>query len=158
VRHDTGALLSSFPAPTLSTEQRLRPSWTEDGRIVVAGGFSNPGLYLSDAGFTTFTRFDPMLSMPTQPSVSPDGKRVAFVIDQHVAVMNLDGSAFHMLTTGDGQESWPVWSPDGSKIGAWRSYTLITFDAAGGGTAYDVVAAHPETFYTFSTDLQFIWR
>ena len=53
------------------TESWERPTWLPDGRIVAAGGSGNPGLFLSDVGQTTMTRFDPNLARPTQPCVSP---------------------------------------------------------------------------------------
>lgn len=158
VRRDSGQLLSSFPAAQNSTYGFERPSWTQDGRIVAAGGFSNPGLYISDAAFSTFTRFDPMLASPSEPSVSPDGKRVAFIVNGHVGVINLDGSGFQQVTTGNGEESYPAWSPDGTKLAAWNQYTLLTFNADGTGTVYDVVASHPEIFYNFLSDIPFCWR
>jgi len=158
VTRNGGQLVSSFPLNQSSTTGFERPSWTTDGRIVAAGAFSNPGLYISDAALSTFTRFDPMLSAPSQPSVSPDGKRVAFIVNEHVAVMNIDGTGFAQITTGNGSESFPSWSPDGTKIAAWNQYTLMVFNADGTGTAYDVVASHPEIFYNFLTDIPFCWR
>ena len=159
-RRDSGQIVSTFNefASGGSTAGWKRPSWTADNRLVVAGTFGNPGLYISDAAFTSFTRFDPMVSMPSQPSVSPDGKRVAFIVNQHVAVMNVDGTGLQMITTGNGEESFPAWSPDGNKIAAWNQYTLLTFSADGTGTAYDVIASHPDTSYNFLTDVPFCWR
>ncbi|WNG34770.1 hypothetical protein F0U61_14760 [Archangium violaceum] len=107
------------------------PTWLPDGRLLMSGSWSSPrsiattvitpnaaGLYLSDATLTTTRRIDPRLNDPValQPSVSPDGKQVAFVLSGHLWVMGLDGSALRQVTTGTKQESYPVWSPDGAWI------------------------------------------
>lgn len=52
------------------------------------------------------------------PAVSPDGKRVAFVMDdgrQNTCVLDLAGGKPQPLTR-DGSSSWPAWSPDGGQI------------------------------------------
>jgi Tol biopolymer transport system component len=46
------------------------------------------------------------------PAWSPDGRRIAFTRDGHVAVMNTDGSNQALLIAG----GEPSWSPDGSRI------------------------------------------
>ena len=48
------------------------------------------------------------------PAVSPDGTRVAFVVDQqHVAVAPVDGSAWPVRLSGDADFCFdPSWSPD----------------------------------------------
>jgi WD40-like Beta Propeller Repeat len=54
------------------------------------------------------------------PSASPDGKRLALVVSDdfmsQIWVMNLDGSERKQLTTSDGYNVSPGWSPDGSTI------------------------------------------
>lgn len=50
------------------------------------------------------------------PTLSPNGKQIAFTVKQNIYIMDADGSNQHNLTQGDGQQSYPVWSPDGQQI------------------------------------------
>ena len=56
------------------------------------------------------------------PAVSPDGKRIAFVVNHdgttNIAVMNLDGSDDKIITPyANGEQVYtPVWSPSGDRI------------------------------------------
>ena len=57
----------------------------------------------------------------TYPSLSPDGKRLAFrkIIDggnSEVYVANADGSDERNLTNDPAYDGWPAWAPDGKTI------------------------------------------
>ena len=56
----------------------------------------------------------------SQPSWSPDGKRIAFVAKEaggtHIWLMNGDGSNQVRITHHARQDSQPSWSPDGRRI------------------------------------------
>jgi Tol biopolymer transport system component len=57
----------------------------------------------------------------TEPFLSPDGTRVAFVSDKRdgnyeIYVIHTDGSGLTRLTTNPGFDLQPSWSPDGSQI------------------------------------------
>lgn len=116
-------------------------TWLPDGRLVGAGDFSsdgsslstpaaNAGLYLATLNGTgaTLTNINPSLSNPSplHPAASPDGKRVAFIINKHVWTMNLDGSNLKQLTASDNdnEESYPTWSPDGKYLAMWSYKTF----------------------------------
>ena len=69
------------------------------------------------------------------PTVSPDGKRIAFNrqinYDQEIYVKNLVDGTVKRLTTSTGADMWPTWSPDGGKIafssfrsGKWQIWTM----------------------------------
>jgi TolB protein len=67
----------------------------------------------------------------TEPSFSPDGKRIAFIrLGAGIYRMNADGSGQRRLTSG-ARDIYPVWSPDGKRIAflrpyraAWRVHTM----------------------------------
>jgi serine/threonine protein kinase len=53
-------------------------------------------------------------------SLSPDGARVAFVSfaggASDIWIQNVDGSGLRQVTNDAAADSWPVWSPDGTRI------------------------------------------
>jgi len=51
---------------------------------------------------------------------SPDGTRIILTTGQGIMVMNSDGSNVRQLTDNH-RDTWPVWSPDGTKIGFTRT-------------------------------------
>ena len=71
--------------------------------LCVAPGFAQTASYTDD-----------------NPSVSPDGKKIAFMSDRdgdiEIYVMNVDGSNPRRLTHSPGRDAHPEWSPDGQKI------------------------------------------
>lgn len=71
------------------------------------------------------------------PSLSPDGKRVAFTAFSKLYVMDLDGGAPRKLTTNGTGEFMPTWSPDGQRI----AYVTWTNQ---GGHVYSVASSGGE--------------
>lgn len=61
------------------------------------------------------------------PSVSPDGRSVAFVrtIPEGVWAIDIDGRNLRLLSQEDKDASWPAWSPDGRYI-AYLSTAAVT--------------------------------
>ena len=66
------------------------------------------------------------LEFASDPQVSPDGKQIVYVrasMDimkdkrrSHLWIINADGSEHRPLTSGEGSESSPRWSPDGKRL------------------------------------------
>jgi len=70
--------------------------------------------------------------------VSPNGQYIAYTQDNHIRLMNIDGSNQHAITSPSGyQDKQPSFSPDGSKIafasnrdGNWEIY-IMNLDGSG---------------------------
>ncbi len=106
-----------------------RPSWAPDGSIYVCGWTSmNNGIYKVSADYTTITRIDPDLSNVTLPAVSPDGKLIAFIRDQQVWTMNIDGTNPQQYYVSGETFSIPTWSPDSKYIISATAFSAYVFD------------------------------
>jgi TolB protein len=77
-------------------------------------------LYLMDADGRHVERLTENFATDVYPTVSRDGKRIAFTRDvggyAHVFVMDMDGRGIRMLTHGHSNSGLPAWSPDGRWI------------------------------------------
>ena len=66
------------------------------------------------------------LQLPTDPQISPDGKKIAYVrrfadpmTDKRYSnlwIINADGADHRPLTTGNRSDASPRWSPDGLRL------------------------------------------
>ena len=100
-------------------------SWTPARKIVHlsnASGEDNLWITGNDAGSPKQLTANVRINI--NPSVSPDGRSVAFTSDRtslpHIWKMSIDGSNAQQLTNGAG-ETAPSWSPDGH----WIYYTSV---------------------------------
>jgi TolB protein len=157
-RRDNGQVVSHFtenpPGGGLTGWER--PTWTPDGRIVVAGQLGTPGIYISDAAFTTLTRFDPMINQPDHAKVSPKGDLVAFEANSHIYTIKLDGTGLKQMTMGNNQERFPTFNPDGSAIAAYSNLDLWTVNTDGSNLQM-LSGGNPNNYYNFNTDQAFDW-
>jgi hypothetical protein len=110
-------------------------NWTPDGRLVMSGSHKTessdgtpyhskePGIFITDNSLANPTRIDPELDDPApyHATVSPDGKRVAFIMNDHMWVMDINGKNLKQLTDVDNDniETYPAWSPDGKHVACW---------------------------------------
>lgn len=121
-------------------DEKYGASWTKEGGLLMAGSYKStsvegneyhsktPGIFVTTADFKTVKRIDPDLDDPApyHPSLSPDGKKVAFILNNHVWLMDTDGRNLKQLTDVDNDniETFPVWSPDGNYIACWSYKTF----------------------------------
>jgi Tol biopolymer transport system component len=117
-----------------NTFRYSRPVWGPDGSLYMAGEYGNYGIFKTDKNFATLTRIDPNLNQPIHPSISPDGRKIAFSMQGHIWLMNSDGTGQSQFTTGPGTEDYSVWSPDGKWITAYGTGCNISAVEVNGTT------------------------
>lgn len=142
--------------PTTSLEGFRRPSWISDTEILVSGYLSNPGLYVIDIETGDGVRIDDDLASPTDPVVSPDRSRVAFILNNHVWIMDLDGTRLRQISTSSGEEKMPTWSPDGKWILVSNAASLYAVSVDGNNVVDIMKEYRADRSYLGST--QTSWR
>jgi Tol biopolymer transport system component len=109
----------------------LYPTWAPDGSKIYfirrtpdfAKATSYYEIWSVNANGSGLTKVSNDTAMLFNPSVSPDGKKIAFarlatssLADARLYTMNVDGTGMAMLTDGWLGDSEVAWSPDGSKL------------------------------------------
>lgn len=93
-------------------------TWTPDGKLIATGKLTDPGLFEIDPATKKVTPIDARVSAPYQPSVSPDGKTIAFITGNKIFLIDRDGKNLRQLFKDGRTQQRPVFSPDGTKIAA----------------------------------------
>ncbi len=90
------------------------------------------------------------------PSISPDGKSVAFAYKGDIYTVSSEGGRAQRLTTDPAQDFAPVWSPDGSKIAfasdRYGNFDVYLVDALGGVPQRLTTHSGAEIPYCFTRD------
>ena len=114
-----------------SNEDEDSPSWSPDSKRIVysadKGGKSN--IYIINADGSNKRKITDSGSSWT-PSLSTDGKQIAFISDDDIYIMSIDGSSKKRITKTSKEEKTPSWSPDGKMLAyvlqeGWKPSILI---------------------------------
>jgi Tol biopolymer transport system component len=111
---------------TQNLAQDGQPSWSPDGKKIafVSVRDGNAQIYVMNADGSAQTRVTRSNQGDTAPVWSPDGKRIAFmctvakpIVVTEICVVKADGSGARELTSmAEGDNLYPVWSPDSTGV------------------------------------------
>ena len=105
-------------------------TWTPDGKLIATGKLYDPGLFEIDPATKRIHPIDAQMACPLQPSVSPDGKTIAFVTNNKIWLIDRDGKNVRQLFPDGHNQQRPSFSPDGAKI-AFIVCNQLGIDASG---------------------------
>jgi len=92
--------------------------WSPDGnKIVATGAGDGVDLFIENADGSERRRLTADSGNESLPSWSPDGQRIAFVVDEcDIAVIDTSGAAKAVIVSQPECETGPAWSPDGNLL------------------------------------------
>jgi len=132
----------------LSSTPGWRVSMLPGGRYGVAPAFTwlgaDQGLHFIDLDSGAATPFLPSPSPLTDPAVSPDGKRIAYVTQTHGFALReimLDGSGSRPLAPAKVDQHSVVWAPRGDMFAFARKNNILLRDRDGANERVLLAAA-----------------
>jgi Tol biopolymer transport system component len=121
--------------------QGQKPSYSSTGQYIVYLGATGKTIDRINAdGSAHKTLVSSSTNLLSQPALSPDGKKLAFLkligANWDIFVKNFADGTTKRITTWSGDDIQPSWSPDGSRIAFTSSrsgiYQIWTVSATGG--------------------------
>ncbi len=134
------------------------PSWMPDSKSLVFSAFSPSGttqdLFQIDIASGQVTPLlETTAAEETQPAVSPDGQKIAYVgypnedpsSNRDIFVLDLAAGESKRLTTGSALDWFPAWGPEGQAIyfESWRTGTYIWAMDADGANQHQIIRGEP---------------
>ncbi len=137
------------------------PSWMPDSQTLVFSAYRAAGSQIVElfkidrvnGSVAPLTITNP--GEKTQPAVSPDGQKVAYVgypdeapsSNRDIFVLDLTTGESKQLTTHSALDWFPAWSPDGTAIyfESWRTGTFIWKMDADGSNQHQITRGDPTT-------------
>lgn len=121
--------------------------WTPDGKLIATGSLYEPGLFELDPATQKVRPIDAAIPTPLQPSVSPDGRTIAFITGSKIWLIDRDGKNLRQLFPDAFSQQRPAFSPDGTKIAAIICNQLA-IDATGEVFVIDIATKQPTPLRT----------
>ena len=121
-------------------------AWEAGGTILFK---KDGGLWRTSADFNRATKVRdiPFDDWRGYVSASPDGKKIALSLGNHIWLMNSDGSDFHAVTQSDQWEASPSFSPDSRYIAMKaNSRAPMEGDAAGNAAHICIIPADGQVY------------
>jgi WD40 repeat protein len=134
----------------------------ENGKIAYEAYVEgNYDIYLVNPDGSANTRLTTDPASDSRPAWSPDGREIAFVsfrnepnptncypsCNSEIYVMNADGTNVRRVTDSPGIDTWPSWSPDGTRLAFQRGepslWEIWTVAPDGSGLSF-VTAGHDD--------------